>query len=216
MKWLYSIRHKFRFALLLAFVITLVVWNNIQEKNRLEILGQSFSSVYEDRLLVESYIYRLSEHIHHKQLLTGRIIRNSEQVAPGAFEAHHTPVRELLRNYEKTRLTEQEEALFSSFKSRMEALFLLEAEYAHTGNRQLYAAMELELAEASMLLDKLSDIQVTEGKNLAETSRRMVMSGASSSRFEMALVIVIALIILALLAFSGSALPRFDQQARLN
>ena len=57
MKWAYSIQQKFKAAALLAIVFVLVLISNLSGRYQMHKLSDSFSSVYEDRLVVESYIY---------------------------------------------------------------------------------------------------------------------------------------------------------------
>ncbi len=62
MKWIYHIKQKMQVAFLLGIIIFVVFGNHVMESRNVTELSGSFSSVYEDRLLVESYIYNLTSH----------------------------------------------------------------------------------------------------------------------------------------------------------
>jgi hypothetical protein len=66
MKWIYRIQQKLPIAFLLAIILAGVFIKNMVERNSVSDLGDSFASVYEDRLLVESYIYQLSDRLYKK------------------------------------------------------------------------------------------------------------------------------------------------------
>lgn len=67
MKWAYSIQQKLKAALLLAVVCAVVLITNLLGRYHMGELGDSFSSVIKDRLVVESYIYMISDHLHQKK-----------------------------------------------------------------------------------------------------------------------------------------------------
>lgn len=69
MKWIYVIEHKLKAALCLGIILFVVLWNNIGESKTMIELGESFNTIYEDRLMAENYIYKMSEIIHQCQLL---------------------------------------------------------------------------------------------------------------------------------------------------
>ncbi|MES2555787.1 MAG: hypothetical protein V4604_06540 [Bacteroidota bacterium] len=57
MKWGFTLRNKLKMSLLLLVVFSGLLIRNIVDKQNVSELGNSFNSVYKDRLLVEGYIY---------------------------------------------------------------------------------------------------------------------------------------------------------------
>src|SRR5688572_11953053 len=66
MKRDFALDNKGKMALLLLIVFAGLLTRNLVGKQQLSELGSSFNSVYRDRLLVESYIYELSNCLHAK------------------------------------------------------------------------------------------------------------------------------------------------------
>jgi hypothetical protein len=69
MKWAFTIRQKAKAALILGVVFMLILTKNWLDERNVAKLGISFASVYEDRLVVESYIYQLSDRLYQKKSL---------------------------------------------------------------------------------------------------------------------------------------------------
>jgi hypothetical protein len=69
MKWAYSIEQKIKAAMGLTVIFVFLFIKNVSDKHHFNELGDSFSAVYEDRLMAESYIYELSNHLSRKKLL---------------------------------------------------------------------------------------------------------------------------------------------------
>jgi len=66
------------------------------------------------------------------------------------------------------------------------------------------------------LLSGLSAVQMLEGKNLYESSQKVVVSNASTAQFELVLIVIIGLIILALIFESKKISTTFKQNIHLN
>src|SRR5688500_12720480 len=130
MKWAFGIRRKVSAALLLAVIFVLVFVKNMVDSNHVTELGHSFSSVYEDRLMVESYIYRLSEHLFRKKIM----IDTCESQFTAAFikpliDGHSRAIESIIGDYEKTKLTAAETHYFNLLKENVQKLVSLEKEY---------------------------------------------------------------------------------------
>ncbi|MCC6599583.1 MAG: MCP four helix bundle domain-containing protein [Crocinitomicaceae bacterium] len=213
MKWTFGVQQKAIAALLLTFVLAVVLFNNRMEKSNIAKLEDTFSSVYHDRLLVENYIYRLSNLIQEKRLFVEQcILNNQRDELSNYFAENSSGVQQLISDYEKTLLTPEEEVLFSDLKNRRETIVALESDLIRGGLalpalKDLDANYEKELS----LLSHLSDIQLTEGKHLHENSKKIAMSNASSSQFEMTILIIIGLMIHALIFASRSAISSLKE-----
>ncbi|MGZ5304119.1 MAG: MCP four helix bundle domain-containing protein, partial [Bacteroidia bacterium] len=120
MQWIYSIKPKHKAALILAVVFIMVLGNNILSKRNVTDLGSSFSSVYEDRLLVESYIYKLSDLLYRKKIILDKAISPEALLSQeNNLQNHHAQINILLSDYEKTKLTQTETIVFESLKSNI-------------------------------------------------------------------------------------------------
>src|SRR5687768_10540196 len=117
MKWTFFIKHKMAAAALLAIVIGVVLLNNLTEQKNSDDLNDAFSSMYEDRLMAESYILTMYGNLHKVNELSESYRNNPAAVR----EQLHPVIAELNRTialYEKTKLTKQEEKEFIAFREK--------------------------------------------------------------------------------------------------
>ena len=216
MKWLYAVQQKMRVALLLAVILLLVFLKSLFDRYHVSELGDSFSSIYEDRLVVESYIYKLSDHLYQKQLLIEQCSQGDRQMLANRIAHHNQAIFSLIQEYEKTRLTTQEVTFFESFKKNMKEMVALEEQFLSSQNAAEDSQLDLRFVTATQNLNQLSSIQVEEGKNMTNQSQRIIAGSSMLTQFELAMLIVIGLIIQALIFASKSFVPKVSQNHQLN
>jgi hypothetical protein len=219
MKWIYAIQQKAQVAFLLGIVLMGVFIKNVIDRNNVSDLGDSFSSVYEDRLLVESYIYKLSDHFHQKQMLIDQCSQQGDRSEVQVKMAqHNAAINSLIQEYQKTKLTNQESVLFAALKKNINEMILLENQYltSQPAISTPIFSLDQQFYVATKNLDQLSSIQVAEGKNMNDQSRRIVAGSSILTQFELAMIIVIGLIIQVLIFASDSLTPKTFQKHQLN
>lgn len=216
MKWLYAVQQKMRVALLLAVILLLVFLKSLVDRHNVSELGDSFSSIYEDRLVAESYIYKLSDHLYQKQLLMEQCSQGDRQMLASRIAHHNQAIFRLIQEYEKTRLTTQELTFFERFKKNMKEMVALEDQFLNSQNTAEATMLDVQFVTATQNLNQLSSIQVEEGKNMTNQSQRIITSSTMLTQFELAMLIVIGLIIQALIFASKSIVPRVSQNHQLN
>ena len=220
MKWAHSIRRKISAALLLAAIFILLFVKNLVDSNNVTQLGNSFSSVYEDRLVVESYIYRMSEHLFRKKFMldTCSSAASAARIRP-VVENYQERIAQLIADYEKTKLTDSESAYFRMFKDNIanlkshEDAFFASRDY---DNDSVSAMINTEFNEASTNLDQLSAIQLSEGKILNERSQKIVAGSSILTQFEIGILIAIGLMVLVLVFESTTRFFPRNQKQSLN
>ena len=223
MRWAYSIRRKISAALLLAAIFVLLFVTNMVDNKNVTQLGTSFSSVYEDRLLVESYIYRMSEHLFRKKIMidsaTGPV--SSLKIKP-VIDRYNETIRTVIAAYETTKLTEAERMYFGDFKKNVSKLMELEQEYfakvaqGSGGDDAARAQINKQFNLASGNLDLLSGIQVAEGKLLNESSQKIVAGSSILTQFEIGILVAVALMIFVLVFESTTAFSKPVSRESLN
>ena len=219
MKWAFSIEQKFKAAVLLAATCVVVLITNLLGRQHIDQLGDSFSSVYADRLVVESYIYELSDHLYRKKLLLDNCAGQSDSQISARVDAHNDAIGRLLANYEKTRLTEEESACFRDFKGNVLALRKLETQYLdadQVGRAETRSRIDARFAAAAARLHRLSQIQIQEGKSLNDQSQRIVQGSSLLTSFEMVVLIGIAIMLQMLVLAGRPVISRIQQQGGLN
>jgi hypothetical protein len=222
MKWTYSIKQKTTTAILLAAILGLVMWNNFEQSRQFEKMANSFSSLYEDRLIAESYIYRISELIHRKrQMIDNPLPRDTEKTFEAVVLQSDTLIEGLMDQYRETELTVNESKHFEHLLSGMESLAIVEKEYLASepdseNNLLLKGSIKTLLDRNLQDLSNLSDIQIAEGKQMNRASKATLMSNVASSQLETTFLIIIAVIIQMLIFASRSMRSLLTQKPNLN
>ncbi len=222
MKWTYSIKNKTTAAILLAIILGLTMLTNLLERKRFKELEESFASIYEDRLLVENYLFHMYDNLKRKQDLWELAAEKGVCHTINAdLNAYRQERAILIDKYAQTYLTEEEDWKFNDLKisinridSLEEEIALLEAE-SQIPHDLIKEHNEIT-TDAFSTLSALSDIQTSEGQALRDKSKKIILSSVSISHFEMTILIIIAIIIQALVFSSSTLLVKKEQQTNAN
>lgn len=212
MKWTYSIKGKTRAALLLAVVLVITMLTNLLERRRFQQLERSFSSIYEDRLMAEIYLFNLYGNLIEKQdLLETAVDEGMTYSMEERLRTNKINREKLIEKYARTYLTEEEQRQFNHLNTLFDRMDRIEGELSHQPDAMVIPASFIQryegaTAEVFSTLSNLSDIQTIEGEALRRQSQKLIMGSVSISRFEMTILILIGLIIQALIFSSRTLL----------
>lgn len=216
MNWIYNIRQKMQVAFLLGIIVMMVYANSVMENRNVNELGGSFSSVYEDRLLVESYIYKLSEHLYQKKIMMDQCRTVKDAGLKTKIDQHNTEIRSLIHHYENTLLTDTESRVFGELKNNIGQMADMERDFIQDGSAASLTQLDQQFLSAASNLSQLSLIQIEEAKKLNEGSKKIIAGFTMLTQFEMVMLIVIGLIIQVLILSSSPIVPKQVVDARLN
>lgn len=222
MKWTYAIQQKTKVALLLTIILVLVLVKSIVDRRHVAQLGDSFSAVYEDRLLAESYIYKLNNEFSQKKFLIDNFKKEDNKDALNyKLQLHNTLLSGLIADYEKTKLTPAEDIRFKASKKNFAQNIVQESEYIQQLQSDSSNTVSKEALDKSiyMVMDdlrQLSNIQITEGKRMTDDSKKIVAGSNVLSYFEAGLLFAISVLIIGLILASKSMRPKQPQQHELN
>lgn len=212
---------RIKIAFLLIAMLIMVFAKNRMNTSHVTELGNSFASVYEDRLMVESYIYQLSGLIYQKKIAAAGT--NAPQEFEGLkqkLEQQNHAIRKLLAAYQKTKLTRDEALHFASLKKNLNTLSTLEDQLLQNPTLTLNPVnrqqMDQLLNTTSENLQALSGIQVAEGKLMHYHSKQLVAGSTLLTYFELSLLILLAIFIQALVFSSRGAQQLFNSHPSLN
>lgn len=215
MKWTYSIRNKMTAAILLAVVLCLTMLINLVERKRFKELDQSFSSIYEDRLLAENYLFHLYKNIKNEQdFLHAQLEQGGQNKTKAQLDQYRADRGKLLAKYDETFLTEEEEKKYIHLKEVLLQINQLERQIvAAESDAELSVSLvhlhDQRSADAYETLSALSDIQTAEGASLRNKSKKIIVGSVSSSHLQMAILLIIAVIIQALV-FSSKTVRKTE------
>lgn len=207
MKWAYAIRNKIAASLLLFVVLGVVILNNTVERRNSKEIQQSITTIYDDRLVVEEYIYQYAERLHEIAEFTlthQKDERASISVLTGAL----AEINSLHVMYEKTRLTKKERAVYSDFRNTLKEM----EDNLAGGN---FPSARDKTRKGLTLLKELSAIQVAQGKIEIEKATKNYSSSSVLFNFEVAVVFIILLIIQGLI-FASKTVRETTNRSSLN
>lgn len=217
----FAIEHKYKISILLSFILLLILGNNLLERNNLNNLKDSFTRVYQDRLLAESFIFNMAAQLSKKELITDRIGSGDNMDLFTGLNQLNSEIAINIYKFEHTNLTPEEAQVFTSFLKLNNLIMVNEQKLL----RQTWQSKQLDeikqeltqnYNQANLYLNKLSEIQVKEGTILNDNSSRIMSGSFVASTFEISLLIIIGLFIQLLIFASRSAIPKHPQNQNLN
>lgn len=205
MRWTYQIKNKLLASVILLTLCLLVLLSHYLDRVHTEKVKTSISTLYEDRLMAENYILEMTVVMYEIRTL----LQSNIDIPVATLEALLDDFTRTYYVYSKTKLTiaEQETATdlhknFTDFKKGY---------VANLHDSPIYTEKTL------LALRNLSNIQLDESKIIMKEVEAQYAAIKLSSQFVFALIILI-LIVLQLLVFSGESLVPFikTKDPRLN
>ncbi|WP_258104281.1 MCP four helix bundle domain-containing protein [Marinoscillum sp. MHG1-6] len=196
-------RIKWFFALLVVFLLVLAT--NMMDKKHFEVVENALKTVYEDRLVVKDYIYKIASNFHHKQ---EALLKADAQNPYKPQESNQIAIEELMQKYSQTRLTEKEALLFNSLREEINHVFKLETTLQQTGRWTEESSKNELLSKYEDItdhLDQLFEIQLKEGKRQIDQSNKAIEKSNFMSKIEIGILIVIGLLIQVIIFYRSSS-----------
>lgn len=224
MKWAHTIQQKTKIAFWSTLVLVLIFAKNWMDKSNVITLDHSFASVYDDRLVAESYIFQLSDHLYQKKITISSCYNaDTQQGLEGQIKAHHYAIAKIISDFEKTKLTPTESMYFGHLKENLSSLNAMEDQYLSAismEDSQKISGALLKLQESFdvvlLNLNQLSKIQLSEGQLLKEQSKQIAAGSTLLTQFELVVIVGIGILIQILIFASRSNYPKVPQKFNLN
>jgi hypothetical protein len=193
-----------RAAMLLFIVLALVMLNNFSERNNSFKINEAIYSIYDDRLIAESYIFRYLNNSHQIiELIDEPFLSTREKL--DQIRVRLATIIELNGFFEKTTLTKLEKTDYMELKELYGQINIALL------NQDLYQAKTLA-KETVGILEQLSAIQLTEAENQIRVIKRLTSSTTLQSHFEIAVLIIIGVWIQGLVFASNTLTGGKDRQ----
>ncbi len=206
MKWTYSIQNKLTAAAVLFALCLLVLISNYNERLHNDEVKEMISSLYQDRLMAEEYLFELTNNLYK--------IREESNKKEGDFIGKNMEINKniaeiesICKAYEKTKLTDNEAIKFKLFTQLISQLKL--------ENNQNLATKNQITTDALNVLKALSSIQVEESKSVVKQSEQQYRFSKLSSELAFAIVIIL-LIVIQVLVFSSKTFHISNKNIHLN
>jgi len=194
MKWTYSIKNKMAASGILFILCLLVLLSNYTDRDHTNNVKKSISTLYEDRLIVEDYILKMTIDIYEiKQALHSA--GQHDKPAAGQIAVLLSHIDGLSSAYQKTKFTKKEDETFV-------ALIKTLNEFKSTSSQN----KQDQLANQALgQLNELSSIQLEESKLIMKHAEDLYLSGEAISQFAFGITLII-LVVLQALVFTSKTL----------
>lgn len=187
--------------LVIGLLLVLLYSKNLLERQSFRAVSSTLSDVYEDRLLVESYIFQIAEKLFTIQKWVDHCTINYDySKVVGEISKEEQAILKLVAAFEATQLTEQEALLLADFKRIIEKDLSIKSYqllYNDSSgvNEEQVKVYDQKIARAQQDLVKLSSIQLEEGEKLVSKAKTLINRSQIWAQFELALLLILVIVI---------------------
>ncbi len=197
---MHMIGRKIKWSVGLLLVVALIVATNFIDRNNYQRIQDSVASIYEDRLIAKDYLFDIQLEIHQKELL---LAQNNDSLYAVQRTAAQDKINKLVDGFAKTKLTREEQRVFTEFQEEIAVLFKMEANFNRATNSLNQSnKISKQLYKIDSNLQQLADIQITEGKRQMQVGKKAMESVDLLTQLEIWIVIIIAIIIQIVILYS--------------
>ena len=197
MKWTYLIKNKLTASAVLLTLCLLVLLSNYLDRLHTKNVTNAISTLYEDRLLAEEYIFKMTSTIYQ--------VREVLQTGESA-DAKVTAISNLMNEftdayqaYSKTKLTATEKTISTELNGYF-------AQLKQTFANNQYAP-SVDTDKALLSLSRLSTVQLEESKLIMKNVELQYATIKASSQFAFAIGIIILLVLQAIVFTAKAVVP---------
>ncbi|WP_157638021.1 MCP four helix bundle domain-containing protein [Flexithrix dorotheae] len=191
-----TIRQKILAIAVLTLIFLLLLVTNMMDNNHFKIVQNSLATVYEDRLVANDYIYKISRQLQ---------LKKENQLSANITHEANDSIQSLIEKFATTKLTQKEAHYLDLFQKDLKQLNWLENQlYNHSSRSEeitLTEEVKNQFSKVIVDLNGLSEIQLVEGKRQISRSNRAIATSNLLSRLEVGSLVVILLIIQILILY---------------
>lgn len=209
MKDTYIKKRKFKALIVIGVLLLSLYGKNLLERRSFKQISSTFTEVYNDRLVVESYIFDISERLFQIQKLIDHCDLDYDySKVIEEISKNETEILGIVVEFEQTQLTPEEATYLADFKKIIsEDLSIKNYGLIYSDssgvNREQVKIYDQKISRARRDLDDLSKIQLQEGEKIISKAKTLINRSQIWAQFEVALLIILV-IVLFLLIFRNS------------
>jgi hypothetical protein len=194
-------KRKFQAIAVISVLLLLIYGKNLTERRAFKSISKTFTEVYNDRLVVEGYIFQISDRLFSIQKLIDHCNLDYDYSRViNEIDGHEKGIMNLIVDFEKTNLTIEESDYLNDFKRIIENdlsiknydLLFSDSSGVNTNQVKLY---DQKIALAKSDLENLSKIQMDEGQKLISKAKVQINRSQIWAQFEVALLIILIIVI---------------------
>ena len=193
-------KRKVKAIVILGVLLLLLYGKNLIERQSFRKISSTFTEVYNDRLVVESYIFDISERLFLIQKLIDHCdLSYDYSKVINEITDHESAIMAIVTEFEQTQLTEQEASYLSDFKTiiqndlNIKSYDLLFSDSSGVNQNQV-KIYDQKISQARKDLDNLSSIQLQEGEKLISKAKVLINRSQIWAQFEVALLIILVVV----------------------
>ncbi|MFN3759973.1 MAG: MCP four helix bundle domain-containing protein [Algoriphagus aquaeductus] len=198
-------RRKVRAFIIIGILLLMLYGKNLLERQSFRSISGTFTEVYNDRLVVEGYIFKISEKLFKIQKLVDHCDLDYDySKVINEISEHEKAILDIVVEFEATNLTEQEATYLTDFKKiisedlNIKNYNLLYSDSSGV-NREQVKVYDQKITRAQRDLDNLSKIQLEEGEKLISKAKVLINRSQIWAQFEVALLIILVVVMFLLL-----------------
>jgi hypothetical protein len=190
--------NKVKWALGLFLVFFLIIATNLIDKNNFKRIRDSVVTIYEDRLIAQDLILKLKVLVQEKEMA---FMLSDTSFFKGRNTAVNREIEEIIGRYLTTRLTDDEERIFSRFQTRMGTLLKLESsgDNSQPGDPGQY---KKQIGLIKENLHQLSEVQLEEGRRQSSLSKEVLETVELFTQIEIYVLVFLAILIQILVIYT--------------
>jgi len=200
MKWTYSIKNKLLASVVLLALCMLVLLSHYLDRIHTQNVKNSIVTLYEDRLIAEDYILKMTSNIYQIREVFNSNLSNGSKSS--AIVKLVDDFNTWYKVYMKTKLTISEKVLANDLISHVKFLNQLPTTKSNEFSK--------DTDNALISLNKLSNVQLEESKLIMLNAESEYANIKASSQFAFAIIIVI-LFVLQAIVFSAKTIIPFNK-----
>lgn len=185
----YNFRQKFNLALALLAVFFLILATNLVDRRHFETAQEALTSVYEDRVVAQHYIFEISTIVYQKEQ---QFIENNTNKWSVENDAR---IEELIEQFAGTKLTTSERRQFESLKEHLTTLERIETKYRENSINNNTQVIPEIFKYIKNDLNDLAETQILESKSKMFLAQKSLNTTNLLSNLELGLLIIVGIAI---------------------
>ena len=190
--------NKLKWILGIAMIFMLIMSTNLIDRNNFLRVRDSIVTIYEDRLVAKDIIFDMSKAIQTKR--NALMLGDSLFFQSGNIKIN-TDLLYLIERFEQTKLTTAENRVFQKLKTEFSELQSQETSHDQSDEAKRKMLI-VKLDRLDETLDKLSEIQMQEGRRQMKVGKSAVSAVELYTQIELYLLLALAIVIQVIILYT--------------
>ena len=183
--------NKIKWVLGILMVFVLIITTNLIDRNNFLRVKDSVTTIYEDRLIANDLIFEILSPVHEKEVA---IALSDSSFFSNKNAVMNSNIQGFIKQFEQTKLTREEQAVFSDLKRNISDLKVAETAYVDSGFSNKNEVLS-QISAVNKNLYELSKIQLNEGSRQISISNRAIETVELYTQIEIYFLIFLAIVV---------------------